>query len=67
MTKHKRRVEWVKTHLSDVIQHFNLSEGNWSVKSAMFVSEEIISNNFYHQKENIIVYSQITEQAVKNF
>lgn len=66
MTKHRRRVEWVKSHLRDVIQHFNLPGEDWFVKSVMFVNEEIVSYNFYHQKGKIIVYSEITEQSVKN-
>lgn len=65
MAKHKRRATWVKEHIDDVRQHFNLPDGNWTVKAVMFVSEEIVSNAFYHQGETIIVYSDITEEKVK--
>ena len=63
MTKHKRRVTWIKDHLEDVKAHFNLPEGKWSVKTVMFVSEEIVSNLFYHQGEHIIIYSNITKKT----
>ena len=66
MTKHKRRVAWVQKHLEDVKAHFNLADGKWSVKPVMFVSEEIVSNAFYHRNEQIIVYSQISEKNVKS-
>lgn len=66
MTKHKRRAAWVKEHLDDVKTHFNLSDGKWSVKTVMFVSEEIISNTFYHQEERIIVYSDISAEKIKS-
>ncbi|MBQ7300190.1 MAG: hypothetical protein IJW77_10145 [Clostridia bacterium] len=66
MTKHKRRVAWVQEHLEDVKVHFDLADGKWSIKSVMFVSEEIVSNAFYHQHEQIIVYSQISEENVKS-
>lgn len=66
MTKHKRRADWIKKHLEDVKTHFNLSDGNWSVKTVMFVSNEIISNSFYHRNERIIIYSQISERNVKS-
>lgn len=66
MTKHKRRAAWVKEHLEAVKTHFNLPEGNWLVKTVMFVSEEVVSNAFYHQDEKIIVYSDITEENVKS-
>ena len=63
MTKHKRRATWIKDHLEDVKAHFNLPEGKWSVKTVMFVSEEIVSNLFYHQGEHIIIYSNITKKT----
>lgn len=64
MTKHKRRATWIKAHLEDVKAHFDLPEGKWSVKTVMFVSEEIVSNLFYHQGERIIIYSNITKEVV---
>ena len=66
MAKHKRRAAWVKDHLEDVKMHFSLPDGKWAVKTVMFVSEEIISNAFYHQGEKIIVYSDITKENVKS-
>ena len=66
MTKHKRRVNWVKNHIDDVKKHFDLPDGKWSVRAVMFVSDDIVSNAFYHQKETILVYSQITEKRAKS-
>ena len=66
MTKHKRRVKWIQEHLEDVRKHFGLPDGKWSVTPVMFVSDDIVSNAFYHQRETIIVYSQITEKNVKS-
>lgn len=63
MTKHKRRVTWIENHIDDVIEHFHLSNGKWSVRSAMFVSEEIISNLYYHKNETIITYSDINKDS----
>lgn len=65
MTKHKRRAHWIQEHLEDVIQHFQLPHKKWCVRMTMFVSEAIISNEFYHQNESIIVYSEITEEKIK--
>jgi len=65
MTKHKRRAAWIQEHLEDVKTHFSLADNIWAVKTVMFVSDEIISNEFYHQNERIIVYSQISEKSIK--
>lgn len=66
MTKHKRRAKWVKEHIDDVIAHFALQSGDWSVTEVMFTSEAIVSNAFYHQNERIITYTEIDEHKVKN-
>jgi hypothetical protein len=52
--------------LEDVKQHFGLPNGKWVVTPVMFVSDDIVSNAFYHQGEQIIVYSQITETVAKS-
>lgn len=65
MTKHRRRATWIEEHLDDVKKHFNLPDGKWTVKTVMFVSEDIVSNAFYHQGETIIVYSDISEDILK--
>lgn len=65
MTRHKRRAAWIEEHLDDVKKHFNLSDGKWTVKTVVFVSEEIVSSAFYQREETIIVYSDITEDVVK--
>lgn len=65
LTKHKRRSAWIKKHIADVEKHFSLSTGKWIVKTALFVSQEIISNEFYHKCENIIVYSEISDAKIK--
>ena len=66
ITKHKRRVSWIKDHIDDVLLQFNLKKGKWSVEMALFVSEEIVSNQFFHKNENVIVYSDITEALIES-
>ncbi len=64
ITKHNRRVSWVQAHVNDVVEHFGLQKGEWSVHSALFVSEEIVSNLYYHKGEKIITYSDINEKSI---
>lgn len=66
ITKHKRRVSWIKDHIDDVLLQFNLKKGKWSVEMALFVSVEIVSNQFFHKNENVIVYSDITEALIES-
>ena len=66
ISKHKRRVKWVINHLDDVKAHFRLPDGKWKIKNALFVSKPIISNSFYHKKETVIVYTDITEKLIKS-
>lgn len=65
LTKHKRRVSWLEKHLDDIISHYRLSSGPWVIKTALFVSEEIVSNKYYHKNETVIIYSDISESTIK--
>ena len=66
MTKHKRRVVWIENHLDDVKTHYHLRNEKWTIKSVMFVSDEIVSQELYHKKDKIIVYSNINDRSVKS-
>lgn len=66
VSKHKRRVAWIKEHISDVISHYNLESGKWSVGEVMIVNEIIVSNEYFHKHQKIILFSDITEKLIKN-
>jgi len=65
-TKHNRRVEWVKAHLDDVKAQYSLEKGNWSVRGAFIVSDEIVSNNFYKLSNKILVYTDINKTVLSD-
>ena len=64
ISKHKRRVDWVKNHLDDVIEHYRLPKGNWKVDDILILSEPIISNEYYHKKQKCILFSDISEKTI---
>ena len=64
VSKHKRRVQWIKEHINDVIKHYNLPKGNWSVRDVFITNEVIVSNEVYHKNQNILLYSEINEKRV---
>jgi len=65
ISKHKKRVNWVKEHLDDVITKYSLNSGKWKVLDALVVDESIISNEFYHQNQTILLYSELSEELIK--
>lgn len=64
MSKHKRRVGWIKEHMDDVIDHYHLSKDNWRVDDVLVLSEPIISNEYYHKNQKTILFSDILEKNV---
>lgn len=66
ISKHHKRVKWVENHITDVLEHYNLSGDKWKVCEALVVDESIICNDFYHKNQKIILYSDLTKQAVEN-
>lgn len=65
VTKHKRRVDWLITHINDVIEEFNLNPGKWIVKEAYIVDEEIISNIYHKKGKTILLYSTLNEMMIR--
>ena len=65
ISRHKKRVNWIKEHIDDVIEKYGLKKGKWKVVEALVVDECIISNEFYHQNQTIILYSELTDDLLK--
>lgn len=64
VSKHKRRVQWIKDHINDVIKHYDLPKEKWSVQDVLITNEVIISNEIYHKNQNILLYSEISEKSI---
>lgn len=65
ISKHKKRVDWIKAHIDDVVAKYNLDQDKWKVFDALVVDESITSNEFYHQNQTILLYSELTEETFK--
>lgn len=66
ISKHKRRVEWVKTHIDDVLIQYDLQKGKWKVDDLLIVNEAIISNEYYHKNQKILLYTDIDKKSIMN-
>ena len=64
ISKHKRRVQWIKDHINDIIKQYNLPKGNWSVQDVFITNEVIVSNEIYHKNQKILLYSEINEKKI---
>lgn len=59
VTKHRRREEWVRSHLDDLAIEYGLQGKNWSVSRMFIVSEHLVSNDVYAKDERVITASEI--------
>lgn len=66
LSKHKRRVEWAKNHIKDIIQHYSLEEGNWQVTYMFITSEHCTANESFDMREKIYSINEINEHLLKN-
>lgn len=66
ITKHKRRVEWVKAHIEDLKIQYRLEGVGWKVTNAFVVNEPIVSN-YYHCNSNkvIIPISELNRKKIE--
>jgi hypothetical protein len=44
-TQHKLRIEWVRDHLSAILEHFNLGGGDWTVEGVLVVDEPLLTSH----------------------
>lgn len=47
LTKHKARVDWVKSHIDDVIKHYRLESGNLQVTYMFITNEQLNPGDLY--------------------
>ncbi len=66
ISKHKKRVNWIKDHIDDVLTRYNLPEGAWKVDDVLITNEIIISNEYYHKNQKILLYSDLTSATIMN-
>lgn len=64
ISKHKRRVAWIKNHIDDIIKHYNLSHEKWKIDDVLILNEQIISNEYYHINQKTILYADISKESI---
>lgn len=66
LSKHKRRVEWVKQHIDDVIKHYRLQESKkWKVIDTMILDEALLSNEYFNKQQNVILFSDLSTEILE--
>lgn len=66
VTKHARRVDWVKEHIEDVKVHYELTDVAWKVCGIFIVSESLISTQVYHQKLEVISKAELSVERIRS-
>ena len=62
--KHKKRVDWVKEHINDFIEEFNLPKGKWKIRDMFVVDDYILSKKTYNVDVNIHVLRDLDEKIL---
>lgn len=66
VTKHNRRVAWVKEHLEDLKLQYGLDNASWKVKGLFIVNEPLISNQVYGQNMEVISKAELSIKRIRN-
>ncbi|MBC1501836.1 hypothetical protein HB943_14640 [Listeria weihenstephanensis] len=64
LVKHQKREKWVVENLDTILEHYELPQGKWKIKSMFIVSEHIISRDL---KKNNTQFLGIKELTAKTF
>lgn len=65
VTKHQRRVEWLKLHMEDVITYYGLSYAKWEIIGIFIVSEPLISKDIYGKEIEIISVNELNVERLR--
>lgn len=66
VTKHQRRVDWLKLHMEDVTTYYGLSYVKWEIVGIFIVSEPLISKNIYGKEIEIISVNELNVERLRN-
>ena len=64
ITKHKKRVAWVKDHIAELVEQYHLNHGKWLVSDALVVNQPIVCNDFYHCQQKIVLFSELSTEVL---
>ncbi|MBR3446368.1 MAG: hypothetical protein IKH27_00995 [Oscillospiraceae bacterium] len=64
ITKHKKRVAWVKDHITELVEQYHLNHGKWLVSDALVVNQPIVCNDFYHCQQKIVLFSELSTEVL---
>lgn len=67
LAKHKKRVEWVKNNLSDLIEEYNLPNKNWNIKYMFVVDDYLVSKDVFKINEKIVTLNNLDDQELFKF
>lgn len=62
-TKHMKRVQWLKKHIKDVKQEYNLTDEKWKVKGMFIVNEPLISKDIYNKDIKCVSIPELTKDS----
>lgn len=64
-TKHKKRTQWVKDHINDVILGYKLEDSDWTVTSLFIVNQPLISQHIYNEQIKCISKAELSIDAIR--
>lgn len=68
MTKHLRRVEWVRNNLTLVLQSYGINDDRrWKIEPLLVVSSEMISPHFYTAPMRVYSFSRFITEYLQRF
>lgn len=66
VTKHSRRVDWVKKNMRELVAEYGLAHDTWDVVGLFIVNEPIISNSIYQHNIEIISKDELSIERIRS-
>lgn len=66
VTKHERRVNWIKEHMEDLKKQYGLDNIAWEISGLFIVSEPLISAQIYRKSIEVVSEAELSVERIRS-
>mgnify|MGYP003289605463 CR=1 FL=1 len=66
VSKHMKRLDWVRGHFDDLRKEYNLDNSKWQIKGLFIIHDQLISSKIYKKPIKVLSINELTVKKIRN-
>ena len=66
VSKHMKRLDWVRGHFDDVRKEYNLDNSKWQIKGLFIIHDQLISTKIYKKQIKVLSINELTVKKIRS-